>query len=99
MAVERWLWLAPLLISKHRCATYRSPIRGAYADENYTSGTAGVGQGDPGAAAGTALWYRPALDRRDAARGRGGGNASGAEGQGDHGQRRPRARRRRGRNH
>ena len=37
--------------------------RGAYADENYPSGTAGVGQGDPGAADGPALRHRSALHR------------------------------------
>src|SRR5260370_31863879 len=67
-----------------RCAEHRSPSRGANTHETDSSGAAGVGQGNPGATAGSSSRYHPAIDRGDAAGGGYGADAGWAEGQASH---------------
>ena len=75
-------------ISIRGCAAYRSPSRGANCHEIDPFRAAGGRQGNPGAASGSEVRHRPALDRRHAACGGCSRNADRPAGQGHHGQRR-----------
>ena len=88
LPARRWLWFALFSISKRRCAAARSPGEGAILHETDSSRTAGGGQGNAGATAGSSLRDRPALYRRNVARGGCRRHAGRPQGQGHHGERR-----------